>query len=366
MQAVKNRNARILVIDDDEKTREIMRLILEKKGYETVEAESGESALEAMKAELPDLILLDVEMPGISGFEVVKRLKADSRTRTIPVIMVTGLGDQSSRLEALANGAEDYLPKPVDPTELWMRVRNHLRLKEYGDFLASLNSVLETKVRERTAQLEENYRETIYLLTSAAELRYETTGAHVRRISHYASRLARAMKADSEFVEAIFYASPMHDIGKIGIPDHILLKRGPLTSEEWITMKKHAEIGAKILETGSSPYMKMGALIALTHHECWDGSGYPSGIKGEEIPLPGRIMLLCDQYDALRGQRLYKPPLDHHAVMKILTEGDGPTRPEQFYPEVLDAFESCKDDFERIYSLPVGSVAGSEQIGTNL
>jgi len=363
---VKNRNARILVIDDDEKTREIMRLILEKKGYETVEAESGESALEAMKAELPDLILLDVEMPGISGFEVVKRLKADSRTRTIPVIMVTGLGDQSSRLEALANGAEDYLPKPVDPTELWMRVRNHLRLKEYGDFLASLNSVLETKVRERTAQLEENYRETIYLLTSAAELRDETTGAHVRRISHYASRLARAMKADSEFVEAIFYASPMHDIGKIGIPDHILLKRGPLTSEEWITMKKHAEIGAKILETGSSPYMKMGALIALTHHECWDGSGYPSGIKGEEIPLPGRIMLLCDQYDALRGQRLYKPPLDHHAVMKILTEGDGPTRPEQFYPEVLDAFESCKDDFERIYSLPVGSVAGSEQIGTNL
>ncbi|MGD0728260.1 MAG: HD domain-containing phosphohydrolase [Spirochaetia bacterium] len=363
---MKNRNARILVIDDDEKTREIMRLILEKKGYETVEAESGESALEAMKAELPDLILLDVEMPGISGFEVVKRLKADSRTRTIPVIMVTGLGDQSSRLEALANGAEDYLPKPVDPTELWMRVRNHLRLKEYGDFLASLNSVLETKVRERTAQLEENYRETIYLLTSAAELRDETTGAHVRRISHYASRLARAMKADSEFVEAIFYASPMHDIGKIGIPDHILLKRGPLTSEEWITMKKHAEIGAKILETGSSPYMKMGALIALTHHECWDGSGYPSGIKGEEIPLPGRIMLLCDQYDALRGQRLYKPPLDHHAVMKILTEGDGPTRPEQFYPEVLDAFESCKDDFERIYSLPVGSVAGSEQIGTNL
>jgi len=363
---VKNRNARILVIDDDEKTREIMRLILEKKGYETVEAESGESALEAMKAELPDLILLDVEMPGISGFEVVKRLKADSRTRTIPVIMVTGLGDQSSRLEALANGAEDYLPKPVDPTELWMRVRNHLRLKEYGDFLASLNSVLETKVRERTAQLEENYRETIYLLTSAAELRDETTGAHVRRISHYASRLARAMKADSEFVEAIFYASPMHDIGKIGIPDHILLKRGPLTSEEWITMKKHAEIGAKILETGSSPYMKMGALIALTHHECWDGSGYPSGIKGEEIPLPGRIMLLCDQYDALRGQRPYKPPLDHHAVMKILTEGDGRTRPEQFYPEVLDAFESCKDDFERIYSLPVGSVAGSEQIGTNL
>jgi putative two-component system response regulator len=273
-------------------------------------------------------------------------------------VPVLGLDDQKSRLEALANGAEDYLPKPVNPLELSMRVRNHLRLKEYGDFLASLNNVLETRVQERTAQLQENYRETIYLLTSAAELRDETTGSHVRRISHYASRLARAMKADSEFVDTIFYASPMHDIGKIGIPDHILLKRGPLSSEEWITMKKHAEIGAKILETGTSPYMKMGALIALTHHECWDGSGYPSGIRGEEIPLPGRIMLLCDQYDALRGQRPYKPPIEHRAVVKILTEGDGRTRPEQFCPAVLDAFESCKDDFERIYPVPGGSITG--------
>jgi putative two-component system response regulator len=350
MRAMKNGKARILVIDDDEKTREIMRLLLREKGYEAIEAESGETALELMKTELPDLILLDVEMPGISGFEVVERLKADGRTRTIPVIMVTGLGDQRSRLQALANGAEDYLPKPVDPNELSMRVRNHLRLKEYGDFLASLNSVLETKVQERTAQLQENYRETIYLLTSAAELRDETTGAHVRRISHYASRLAREMKGDSEFVETIFYASPMHDIGKIGIPDDILLKRGPLTSEEWIIMKQHPKIGAKILAEGSSPYMRMGALIALTHHECWDGSGYPSGIKGEDVPLPGRIMLLCDQYDALRSQRPYKPSIDHHTTVRILVEGDGRTKPEQFCPQALDAFMSCQDDFERIYA----------------
>jgi putative two-component system response regulator len=354
---MKNGKPRILVIDDDEKTREIMRLLLQQKGHEAIEAVSGENALELMKAELPDLILLDVEMPGISGFEVAKRLKSDSRTRTIPVIMVTGLGDQRSRLQALANGAEDYLPKPVDPNELSMRVRNHLRLKEYGDFLASLNNVLETRVQERTAQLQDNYRETIYLLTSAAELRDETTGAHVRRISHYASRLAHEMRADAEFVETIFYASPMHDIGKIGIPDDILLKRGPLTSEEWSIMKKHAEIGAKILAEGSSPYMKMGALIALTHHECWDGSGYPSGIKGEDIPLPGRIMLLCDQYDALRGQRPYKPPIEHRAAVKIITEGDGRTRPKQFCPEVLAAFESCKDEFERIFPVPGESVA---------
>ena len=362
---MKDGKAQIIVIDDDEKTREIVCLLLQQKGYETVEAESGESALESLKAELPDLILLDVEMIGISGFEVVKRLKSDSRTRMIPVIMVTGLGDQGSRLKALANGAEDYLPKPVDPEELWVRVRNHLRLKEYGDLLASLNNVLETKVRERTAKLEQNYRETIFLLTTAAELRDETTGSHIRRISHYASRLARAMKADAEFVETIFHASPMHDIGKIGIPDSILLKNGPLTPEEWITMKKHAEIGAKVLETGNSPYIKMGALIALTHHECWDGRGYPSGIKGEKIPLPGRIMLLCDQYDALRSQRPYKPSIDHRTVVKILNEGDGRTRPEQFCPEALKAFESCSDDFERIYSAPGESFAESEKIGTN-
>ena len=280
---MKNGKAQIMVIDDDEKTREILSLLLQQKGYETVEVKSGESALESMKAELPDLILLDVEMIGISGFEVAKRLKSDSRTRMIPVIMVTGLGDQSSRLKALANGAEDYLPKPVDPEELWMRVRNHLRIKEYGDLLASLNNVLETKVRERTAKLEENYRETIYLLTSAAEVRDETTGSHIRRISHYTSRLARAMKANAEFVETIFHASPMHDIGKIGIPDSILLKDGPLTSKEWIIMKTHSAIGAKLLETGNSPCVNMGALIAATHHECWDGSGYPSGMKGEKF-----------------------------------------------------------------------------------
>ena len=359
---MKNGKARILIIDDDEKTREIMGLLLQQKGYETVEAESGESALESVKSELPDLVLLDVEMPGISGFEVVKRLKSESRTRTIPVIMVTGLGDQRSRLEALSNGAEDYLSKPVDAAELSMRVRNHLRLKEYGDLLASLNSVLEIRVRERTNQLEENYRESIFLLTSAVELRDETTGFHIRRISHYASRLALAMKADAEFVETIFYASPMHYIGKIDIPDNILLKQRPLPSEDWIIMKTHSQIGAKILETGSSPYMKMGALIALTHHECWDGSGYPSGTKGEKIPLAGCIMLLCDQYDALRSRRPYKPPIDHRAVVKILTEGDGRTRPEQFCPDVLDAFESCKDDFDRIYSVPEGSVAGSKPI----
>ena len=342
--------ASVLTVDDDKKSREIIQVLLQNQGYETLEAESGEAALDLIRVELPDLILLDVEMGGISGFEVVKQLKQDSQTRSIPVIMVTGLGDRESRLRALENGAEDYLMKPVDPAELRTRVRNHLRLKEYGDLLANLNRILETKVAEKTAQLLDSYKQTIYLLTSAAEYRDEATGAHVKRISYFTSALARAMRMDTEFVSSIFYASPMHDIGKIGMPDSILLKPGPLTPSEWEIMRTHTSLGRNILRDGTSPYVQMGALIAQTHHECWDGSGYPAGLKGEEIPLPGRIMMLCDQYDALRSKRPYKPTLDHETVVKILTEGDGRTRPAQFCPSVLKAFEPCKDEFKDIFS----------------
>ena len=231
-----------------------------------------------------------------------------------------------------------------------MRVRNHLRLKEYGDLLASLNRILETRVQEKTAQLQESYKQTVYLLTSAAEYRDEATGAHVKRISHFTSALARAMGMDTEFVEAIFYASPMHDIGKIGMPDSILLKPGPLTPSEWAVMRTHPSLGSDILHNGTSPYVQMGALIAQTHHECWDGSGYPAGLKGEKIQIPGRIMMLCDQYDALRSKRPYKSALDHETVVKILTEGDGRSRPEQFCPLTLKAFKSCKEEFRDIYS----------------
>ena len=340
----------ILIVDDDERSRATVSPLLRNQGYETAEAESGEAALEMMRTEPADLVLLDVELGGISGFEVVKQLKHDGRTRSIPVIMVTGLGDRESRLRGLESGAEDYLNKPVDPTELRVRVRNHLRLKEYGDLLAGLNRILETRVNERTAQLLDSYRQTIYLLTSAAEYRDEATGSHVKRISHLTSVLARAMKMDDDFVDTIFYASPMHDIGKIAIPDSILLKPGPLTPSEWEIMRTHTTLGKGILRGGTSSYIQMGALIAQTHHECWDGSGYPVGLTGEEIPVPGRIMLLCDQYDALRSRRPYKPALDHEKVVKIILEGDGRTRPEQFAPTVLEAFHSCMNEFNNVFT----------------
>jgi putative two-component system response regulator len=347
---MRNGKALVLAVDDDEGIRQTLHVLLEGLGHDAVVAESGEAALDFLEGELPDLILLDVEMTGISGFDVVKKLKQDARTQSIPVIMVTGLGDRESRLRALQNGAEDYLMKPVDPTELRMRVRNHLRLKEAADRLADLNLALEGRVREKTAELLESHHQAIFLLTSAAEFRDETTGAHVRRISTLACALARVMGLNAEFQDAIYYASPMHDIGKIGIPDRILLKPGPLTADEWEVMKTHAALGKSILQGGTSPYIRMGALIAETHHERWDGTGYPQGLKADEIPLPGRILLLCDNYDALRSKRPYKPALDHREVTRIITEGDGRTLPGHFFPGVLDAFRRCKGEFDDIFS----------------
>ena len=341
---------RILVVDDDFQVLKLVTLLLGRQGYETAEAESGEVALELLAhGPPPDLVLLDVELGGMSGFDVVKRMKLEDRTRATPVIMVTGLGDRDSRLRALENGAEDYLIKPLDPAELTVRVRNHLRLKQFRDLQENMNRILEQRVRDKTSQLQESYRQVIVLLTSAAEYRDDATGSHVRRMSRLTSALARAMGLDGDFVDALLYASPMHDIGKIGIPDSILLKPGPLSPEEWEIMRTHPALGARILRDGTSPYVVMGAQIARTHHECWDGSGYPAGLAGEEIPLSGRILLLCDQYDALRSRRPYKPALSHEDVVAILRDGDGRTSPQQFDPQALRAFGSCAEVFRAVF-----------------
>jgi putative two-component system response regulator len=290
-----------------------------------------------------------VMMPGMSGHEVAARLKQDERTRNIPIIMVTALDDRESRLLALKAGAEEFLNKPVDRSELWVRVRNLLRLKEYQNSLATHNAMLEQQVAERTEQLADAYRETVYAMVSAAEYKDEDTGAHVQRISFYCLELAEQLGMTKDFCDTIFYASPMHDIGKIAIPDAVLLKPGSFTPQEWSVMKAHCALGAQILARGKSPYLQMGAEIALNHHERWDGGGYPNGIKGEDIPISARIMNICDQYDALRSKRPYKPALPHDKAFEIITVGDGRTMPGHFDPRVLAAFTAIAGRLHDVY-----------------
>jgi len=338
-------SARILVVDDEENIREVFRLLLEQLGHDAIEAQSGEAALAIVANSPPDLILLDMTMGGVSGLEVVKRLKGDERTRAVPVIMVTGVAERHSRLKALEGGAEDYLTKPVDPPELAMKVRNLLRLKEVSDRLADLNRTLEARIHEKTAELVAAHRQAIILLTSATEYRDEATGSHVRRLSRFSAILAKALGADDEFQNALYYASPMHDIGKIGIPDRILLKPGPLSEEEWRVMQTHTTLGERILRNGSSAYIRMGAVIARTHHEKWDGTGYPDGLRGGQIPVEGRLVFLCDIYDALRSRRPYKSPMSHREAVDVIQRGDGRARPSDFCPEVLEAFRKVPGGF---------------------
>ncbi|OGT88643.1 MAG: two-component system response regulator [Gammaproteobacteria bacterium RIFOXYA12_FULL_61_12] len=341
----------LLVVDDDERNRKLLGALLVAEGYAARFSASGEEALASVAERLPDLILLDVMMPGLDGFEVARRLKADAKSSAIPIVMVTALADRDSRLKGLEAGVEEFLTKPVDRAELRARVKNLLRIKEYNDFLADHNRLLEEQVRARTLQLTESYRDTIFALARAAEFHDEDTGLHVKRVSHYSAMLAERLGMDAGFRDAIFYASPMHDLGKIGIPDAVMLKPSGLDDEEWRVMKRHPELGAQILGTISeSPYMLMGIDIALGHHERWDGSGYPSGRCGGEIPLAARIMALGDVYDALRAKRPYKPPFTHERAVETITQGDGRTVPAHFDPAVLAAFRDCAGGFREIFS----------------
>ena len=342
--------ATILIVDDEPINRELLEALLKPEGYLTQTANSGEAALTMVAQQPPDLILLDIMMPGMDGYHVAGKLKADTATRNIPIIMVTALTDRSSKLSGLNAGAEEFLNKPVDRAELWVRVRNLLRLKEYNDFLANHNLILEQQVQERTVKLRDSYIETIFIMTRAAERKDEDTGAHVQRISYYSRHLAEVMGMDSAFIDTVFYASPMHDVGKIGIPDHILLKPGPHTAEESAIMKTHSALGAEILGHSDSPYTKMGAEIALNHHERWDGGGYPNGLKGDAIPLSARIMNICDIYDALRSKRPYKPAFDHLKTVDIITRGDGRTQPEHFDPAILAAFKQNHESLRDIFA----------------
>jgi len=332
--------SRILIIDDKQANVDLLEEMLTSEGYTNVVGiTDSRDALDLYHGFEPDLILLDLNMPFKDGFEVMAELRAVATAGYLPILVLTALQDEETRLRALDAGASDFLSKPFNRAEVLLRIRNLLQVrllqnqvKLQNEQLEKHNLVLMETVRERTQELRETRLEVINRLGRAAEYRDNETGLHIIRMSRMSRALALGVGLPDQEAEAILNASPMHDIGKIGIPDRILLKPGKLNLDEWTVMKTHAEIGARILEGHSSDLLKTAATIAITHHEKWDGSGYPRGLKGEEIPLCGRICALADVFDALTSERPYKKAWPIEAALAEIKRG----RAAHFDPQLVD------------------------------
>jgi putative two-component system response regulator len=355
---------RVLVVDDDAEFRFLHATLLETFGYEVTVASDGLEALAQISPQV-DLVVLDADMPKMSGFEVARLVRGDPLVADIPIVMVTGLVGRDDRLRAFDLGINDFINKPVDPAELRLRARWLVSLKVAQDEIKAHGRTLEETVEVRTRELREALAEvqearfkthqahldTIHRLTLAGEYKDRDTADHVERIGRFSQVVARWMKLPEHTVDVIRHAAPMHDVGKLGIPDRILLKPGQLSDEEWAVMRTHTTIGAQILADSNSDVIQMGERIALCHHERWDGKGYPRGLPKEDIPLEARICSVVDVFDALTVDRPYRRAVPNDEVVAMMTEESG----SHFDPDVLEAFLGARDEIESVQAEYLGS-----------
>ena len=343
-------NATILIVDDQMTNILLLESILQNAGYTKIHSIQDSTQVVSLVKELnPDLICLDIRMPQINGFQVMGQLKIIRKDAYLPILVLTSEEDRETRLRALESGAKDFLRKPFDKIEVLMRIRNLLEASLLNRTILLQKETLEETVRVRTQQLKETQLEVVHRLAQAAEHRDNETGSHIVRMSHYALVLGRACGMDEEECDILFNATPMHDVGKLGIPDKVLLKPGKLDADEWEIMKQHTIIGGQLLSNSQSPVLQMGEIIALTHHERWDGSGYPNRLVGEDIPLVGRICAIADVFDALSSKRCYKEPWPLEKVLKELRSLSG----IQFDPRLLEMFDEILPvimDIQRTHS----------------
>ena len=328
----------------------LLESILQNAGYTKIHSIQDPTQVVPFVKEMnPDLICLDIRMPELNGFQVMGQLKIIQKDTYLPILVLTSEEDRETRLRALESGAKDFLHKPFDKIEVLMRIRNLLEASLLNRTILLQKDTLEETVRVRTQELKETQLEVVHRLAQAAEHRDNETGSHIIRMSHYALVLGRACGMSEEDCDTLFHATPMHDVGKLGIPDKILLKPGKLDADEWEFMKQHTVIGAQLLSNSQSPVLQMGETIALTHHERWDGTGYPNRLAGEDIPLVGRICAIADVFDALSSKRCYKEPWPLEKVLKELRSLSG----IQFDPRLLEMFDELLPvimDIQRTYA----------------
>lgn len=327
--------ARILIVDDQPENLRLLERLLERAGYAHVRtlADSRE-AVGAVLDWRPHLILLDLVMPSLDGFQVMSALEPHRRDTYLPILVLTGDQRVEAKHRALSSGAADFVDKPFDMVEVLLRIDNLLQIRFLQASLRDQNAFLEEKVRERTSELEAARLEVLERLAQAAEYRDDATGEHTRRVGVLAARVAERMGLEWQTVDHLRRAAPLHDVGKIAIPDAVLLKPGRLTEAEFERMKTHTTVGARLLGGGRSELMQMAETVALSHHERWDGLGYPDGIAGEAIPLPARIVAVVDRFDALSHDRPYRPAWPAERVRQQIADWGG----TQLDPRVVEIF----------------------------